>query len=89
MRDENPDDQINSDEDDDEEEDNDANAVVDPPPSSSPGLQHIGKYTVKKWIWSVFWDEMSCTTIISLGSLTISLCSLMNLTFFNEFINEI
>ena len=50
MRDENPDDQINSDEDDDEEEDNDANAVVDPPPSSSPGLQHIGKYTVKKWI---------------------------------------
>ena len=48
MRDKNPDDQINSDEDDDEEEDNDANAVVDPPPSSSPGLQHIGKYTVKK-----------------------------------------
>ena len=35
-------------EDDDEEEDNDTNAVVDPPPSSSPGLQHIGKYTVKK-----------------------------------------
>ena len=48
MHDKNPDDQINSDEDDDEEEDNDANAVVDPPPSSSPGLQHIGKYTVKK-----------------------------------------
>ena len=48
MRDKNPDDQINSDEDDDEEEDNDTNAVVDPPPSSSPGLQHSGKYTVKK-----------------------------------------
>ena len=44
---------------------------------------------VEAVVWSVFWDKMPCTTIISLGSLTISLCSLMNLTFINEFINEI